>query len=228
MKEISSAYNPKENEAVIFKYWEDNGFFKPKYNKGKKPFVVAIPPPNVTGSLHMGHALNNTIQDVLVRWHRMNNVPTLWVPGTDHAGIATQNVVEKMLKKDGKSRFSVGRAGFIKEVWRWKDQYESHILGQLKTMGCSCDFSRTRFTMDDEYSKAVIKPLITITKKGIFTGIIVLLTGVLDVEPHFQTLRWNTKKEMIFFGISTTRLKTAKGKSQLPPPDPKQCSVIQR
>jgi valyl-tRNA synthetase len=157
MKEIPSAYNPKENEATIFKYWEDNGFFKPKYTKDKKPFVVAIPPPNVTGSLHMGHALNNTIQDVLVRWHRMKGVPTLWIPGTDHAGIATQNVVEKKLKKDGKSRFSVGREGFIEEVWKWKDQYESHILGQLKTMGCSCDFSRTRFTMDQDYSKAVIK-----------------------------------------------------------------------
>lgn len=156
MKEIPKTYNPQENEKEIFNYWEDNGFFKPKFKKGAKPYIVAIPPPNVTGSLHMGHALNNTIQDVLVRWHRMKGVPTLWIPGTDHAGIATQNVVEKKLKKEGKSRFSIGREKFIKEVWRWKDEYEAHILGQLKTMGCSCDFSRTRFTMDKDYAEAVM------------------------------------------------------------------------
>lgn len=157
MEELPKAYNPKENESQIFEYWEKNKLFEPKPVKNKKPFVVAIPPPNVTGSLHMGHALNNTIQDVMVRWHRMRGIPTLWIPGTDHAGIATQNVVEKQLKKEGKSRFTLGREAFIKEVWRWKDEYENHILGQLKTMGCSCDFSRTRFTMDEDYSKAVLK-----------------------------------------------------------------------
>lgn len=157
MKELPKAYNPKEHEETIYKYWEENGFFKPKGVKGKNPYVVAIPPPNVTGSLHMGHALNNTIQDVMIRWHRMKGDPTLWIPGTDHAGIATQNVVEKKLKKDGKSRSDLGRAKFVDEVWKWKDEYEQHILGQLKTMGCSCDFSRTRFTMDEEYSKAVLK-----------------------------------------------------------------------
>lgn len=166
MKELPSAYNPSENESQIFTYWEKNGFFKPQNAKGGNPYVVAIPPPNVTGSLHMGHALNNTIQDVMVRWHRMKGVPTLWIPGTDHAGIATQNVVDKKLRKEGKSRFAMGREAFEKEVWRWKDEYEAHILGQLKTMGCSCDFSRTRFTMDKEYSAAVLEAFVHYYEKG--------------------------------------------------------------
>lgn len=155
MKEIPKTYNPKEYEKQIFTKWEDSSSFVPKSNKST-PFVVAIPPPNVTGSLHMGHALNNTIQDVLIRWHRMKQVPTLWIPGTDHAGIATQHVVEKKLKKEGKSRLSIGREEFIKEIWRWKDEYEKEILGQLKTLGCSCDYTKTRFTMDEEYAKSVI------------------------------------------------------------------------
>lgn len=166
MEELTGPYNPAENEAAIFKYWEENGFFKPNYKKGANPYVVAIPPPNVTGSLHMGHALNNSIQDVMVRWHRMQGEPTLWIPGTDHAGIATQNVVEKKLRKEGKSRFALGREAFEREVWRWKDQYEAHILGQLKTMGCSCDYSRTRFTMDDAYSEAVLEAFVHYYKKG--------------------------------------------------------------
>jgi valyl-tRNA synthetase len=166
MSELKGSYNPKDNEQEIFEYWENNGFFKPKISKGRNPYVVAIPPPNVTGSLHMGHALNNTIQDVLVRWHRMQGEPTLWIPGTDHAGIAAQNVVEKKLRKEGKSRFRMGRPAFEKEVWRWKDEYETHILGQLKTLGCSCDFSRTRFTMDEAYSEAVLEAFVHYYQKG--------------------------------------------------------------
>lgn len=166
MKELTGPYNPADNEATIFKYWEENGHFKPFNKKGANPYVVAIPPPNVTGSLHMGHALNNSIQDVMVRWHRMQGEPTLWIPGTDHAGIAAQNVVEKKLRKEGKSRFALGREAFEQEVWRWKDQYEAHILGQLKTMGCSCDYSRTRFTMDSAYSEAVLEAFVHYYKKG--------------------------------------------------------------
>lgn len=166
VKELKKAYNPKENESKIFNYWDKNGLAKPKYIKGKKPFVVAIPPPNITGTLHMGHALNNTIQDVLVRWHRMMGDPTLWIPGTDHAGIATQNVIEKKLAAEGKSRFDLGREKFVAAAWKWKDEYEERILGQLKVMGCSCDFTRTRFTMDEGYSKAVLKSFIHYYKKG--------------------------------------------------------------
>lgn len=159
-------FETKEQEPLIYKSWEDNGYFKPIKRAGSKPFVVTIPPPNVTGVLHMGHALNNTIQDVLVRWHRMQGDETLWVPGTDHAGIATQNKVEQKLATKGKSRFDIGRENFIKETWKWKEDYEARILGQLKTMGCSCDWEHTRFTMDERYSEAVVETFIHYYKKG--------------------------------------------------------------
>jgi valyl-tRNA synthetase len=166
MKELPKSYDPKINEKKMFELWEEGGYFKPAKKAGVKPFVVAIPPPNVTGSLHMGHALNNTVQDSLVRWNRMKGIPTLWYPGTDHAGIATQNKVEQKLAQDGLSRSDLGREKFIEEVWKWKDKYEVRILGQLKTLGCSCDFSRTRFTMDEAYSKAVLKSFVHYYNKG--------------------------------------------------------------
>lgn len=155
MKELSPQYNPKETEDKIYKLWEESDSFKPVIDPNQKPFVIAIPPPNVTGSLHMGHALNNTIQDILIRRSRMKGVPTLWIPGTDHAAIAIQNVIEKQLAKEGTSRHQIGREEFDKRVWQWIDQYGNTIIGQLKAMGCSCDWSRQRFTMDEDYSEAV-------------------------------------------------------------------------
>jgi len=160
-------YNPKEVEAKIYKFWEEGGFFNPdNLKKAKKPFSITIPPPNVTGSLHMGHALNATIQDVLIRSKRMQGFRALWVPGTDHAGIATQNVVEKKLKKEGKTRFDFGREKFIEEVWKWKEEYGDRILNQLKRLGASCDWSRTAFTMDESYSAAVLESFLQYYKKG--------------------------------------------------------------
>ncbi len=153
---MDKSYKPEEHEKRIYKMWEKGEYFTPKLESDKKPFTVVIPPPNVTGSLHMGHALNNTIQDALIRWHRMKGEPTEYLPGTDHAGIATQNVVEKKLAKEGKTRFDLGRSKFIDEVLQWKNEYETHILGQLKTLGCSCDWSRKRFTMDTNYTKAIL------------------------------------------------------------------------
>lgn len=164
--EMAKSYNPKERDQEIYKAWDDNGYFKPKGRNDSKPFVVTIPPPNVTGVLHMGHALNNTIQDSLVRWHRMKGNTTLWVPGTDHAGIATQNKVEQKLAAKGKTRFDLGRENFIKETWKWKEDYEKRILGQLKTLGCSCDWDHTRFTMDEGYNKAVIETFTRYYEKG--------------------------------------------------------------
>ncbi len=155
MQELPSNYNYKETEDKIYALWEEAGAFKPVIDPNQKPYTIVIPPPNVTGSLHMGHALNNTIQDILIRRSRMRGVPTLWIPGTDHAGIATQNVVEKKLAKEGKTRQELGREEFTKEVWDWVDQYGNTIIGQLKKMGCSCDWSRQRFTMDEGYSEAV-------------------------------------------------------------------------
>ena len=146
-------YDPKAVEAKWYPIWENTGAFKPS-GQGK-PYSVVIPPPNVTGILHMGHALNDTIQDVLVRWHRMRGDDTLWVPGTDHAGIATQNVVEKALRKEGKRRQDLGREAFVERVWEWKKQYGGTIVRQLRALGCSCDWSHERFTMDEGLSRAV-------------------------------------------------------------------------
>ena len=150
-------------EDKIYSYWEKNNLFKP--TKNKKKFSIVIPPPNVTGSLHMGHALNNSIQDLLTRFYRMNNYETLWQPGTDHAGIATQALVEKKLNLSNIKKSNLGRENFIKEVWDWKNQYGDIIINQLKKLGCSCDWSRNAFTMDENLSKAVIKVFVELHKK---------------------------------------------------------------
>ncbi|MGC8976147.1 MAG: valine--tRNA ligase, partial [Candidatus Ratteibacteria bacterium] len=167
MMELESRYNPKEVEEVLYKFWEENRFFYVKPETSKKKYVIVIPPPNITGFLHMGHALNNTIQDILIRWKRMEGYNSLWVPGTDHAGIATQNVVEKELAKKGLNRKQLGREKFIEEVWNWKEKYGTRIIYQLKKLGASCDWSRTRFTMDETLSLAVREAFVRLYKKGL-------------------------------------------------------------
>ena len=159
------SYNHDKIEDKIYKYWEKKGCFKPKKNKNKKYFSIVIPPPNVTGSLHMGHALNNSIQDLLIRHNRNKGLETLWQPGTDHAGIATQLVVEKQLLDKGISRKDLGREKFLNEVWKWKEKYGGIIIEQLKKLGSSCDWSRDRFTMDEGLSKAVLKVFVNLYKK---------------------------------------------------------------
>ena len=157
-KKFLKPYDPKRTEKRIYNLWEKSGYFNPdKLKKSKKKFTVVFPPPNITGSLHIGHALNASIQDVLVRKKRMQGFQTLALPGTDHAGIATQNVVEKQLKKQGLTRFDVGKKEFIKKIWQWKKQYGHRILEQIKNLGISCDWSRTSFTMDKSYSTAVLE-----------------------------------------------------------------------
>lgn len=166
--ELSKTYNPKQVEDRIYRLWEKSGFFNPDKlpKRHKKPYTIVIPPPNVTGELHMGHALNATIQDILIRQKRMQGYKALWLPGTDHAGIATQNVVEKKLRKEGKTRFDLGKEKFIEEVWKWKEEYGNKILNQFKRLGSSCDWSRTRFTMDENYSKAIKEAFLHYYKKG--------------------------------------------------------------
>ena len=158
-------YDPKAVEAKWYPIWENSGAFKPSGTG--EPYSVVIPPPNVTGILHMGHALNDTIQDVLVRWHRMRGFDTLWVPGTDHAGIATQNVVEKALRKEGKRRQDLGREAFVERVWEWKKQYGGTIVRQLRALGCSCDWSHERFTMDEGLSRAVAQVFTRLYDEGL-------------------------------------------------------------
>jgi len=167
MKNIPPRYNPKDHEESIYSKWENSGFFRASPDSAKKPFTIVIPPPNVTGILHMGHALNNTLQDILIRWKRMQGFASLWVPGTDHAGIATQNVVERSLKEKGISRQTLGREKFVDEVWKWREQYGNTIIRQLKRLGASCDWERTRFTMDKGLSDAVLEAFVELYDKGL-------------------------------------------------------------
>ena len=174
-------YNHLTIENEIYDYWEKNKFFKPKKNK-KKCFSIVIPPPNVTGNLHMGHALNNSIQDLLIRFYRMNGYETLWQPGTDHAGIATQAVVEKQLLEKKITKDQLGRNKFIEEVWKWKKKSGDQILNQLKKLGCSCDWSRNRFTMDEDLSKAVTKSFVKLYENKL-------------IYKDTKLVNWDTKLE---------------------------------
>ena len=167
-KELAKNYNPSEFEDRLYSEWCDKGYFKPDPDEKKKPFSIVIPPPNVTGQLHMGHALDETLQDILVRTKRMQGYSTLWVPGTDHAGIATQIKVEERLRVDeGLSRYDLGREKFLERVWDWKDSYEARITGQLKKLGASCDWSRQRFTMDEGCSRAVREVFVNLYDTGL-------------------------------------------------------------
>lgn len=172
--ELEKAYNPKDFEERLYNRWETEGCFKPELKAGsgvnngaQKPFTVVIPPPNVTGILHMGHALNNILQDIIVRYQRMNGRPTLWVPGTDHAGIATQNVVERRLKKEGSDRHKLGREKFLERTWQVKNEHHAIITHQLKKLGASVDWSRERFTMDEGLSKAVRHVFVSLYERGL-------------------------------------------------------------
>jgi len=216
-------YNHKKVESRIYSYWEKNKLFKPK--KNKKTFSMVIPPPNVTGSLHMGHALNNSLQDVLVRYHRMNKFETLWQPGTDHAGIATQALVEKNLKSKGIDKNEIGREKFIEKVWQWKDEYGGKIINQLKKLGCSCDWSRNAFTMDKNLSKSVVKVFIDLyNKKLIFKAKklvnwdTVLKTAISDLEvdqrevnSKLYYIKYNIENSSETITIATTRPETMLG-----------------
>ncbi|SDF20113.1 valine--tRNA ligase [Sporolituus thermophilus] len=166
-KTIPTVYDPATVESKWYKYWEDEGLFHAEVEPDKEPFSIVIPPPNVTGQLHMGHALDNTLQDILIRFKRMQGYNTLWMPGTDHAGIATQIKVEEMLAKEGLTRYDLGREKFIDRVWEWKRQYGSRIIKQLKSLGASCDWPRERFTMDEGCSRAVREVFVSLYEKGL-------------------------------------------------------------
>jgi len=216
-------YIHSDVEDKIYSYWEKNNLFKPTINK--KKFSVVIPPPNVTGSLHMGHALNNSIQDLLVRYHRMNSYETLWQPGTDHAGIATQALVEKKLIADGIDKNEIGREKFIEKVWEWKEQYGDIIINQLKRLGCSCDWSRNAFTMDENLSKSVVKVFVELHKKKLIykdkklvNWDTVLKTAISDLEVdqrEVNSLMYYIKYPIDdsdkFITIATTRPETMLG-----------------
>ena len=165
--EINKAYEARQIEQKWYRWWEEKGYFKPAQSTDKPPFTILIPPPNVTGILHIGHVLNNTLQDVAVRYQRMMGRPTLWLPGVDHAGIATQNMVEKTIAKDGLTRHDLGREKLVEKIWEWKHEKGNIILDQLKLLGASCDWDRLRFTMDDMLSRAVKEVFVTLYEQGL-------------------------------------------------------------
>ena len=216
-------YNHTQIEDNIYSYWEKNNLFKPK--KNKKKFSIVIPPPNVTGRLHMGHALNNSIQDLLTRFHRMNNFETLWQPGTDHAGIATQALVEQKLSTQNIKKNEIGREKFIKKVWEWKNEYGNIIITQLKKLGCSCDWSRTAFTMDDNLSESVLKVFVELHKKKLIYKAkklvnwdTVLKTAISDLEvdqrevnSKLYHIKYPINETTEFITIATTRPETMLG-----------------
>lgn len=164
---LDKTYDPTAVEKRWFPFWMNGGYFRPEKNPAGQPFSIVIPPPNITGSLHMGHALNNTLQDILCRYKRMDGYKVLWVPGTDHAGIATQNVVERQLKQQGLDRWQLGREKFVERVWTWRDESGGHIVNQLKALGVSCDWSRERFTMDAGLSRAVREVFVRLYEEGL-------------------------------------------------------------
>jgi len=164
---LSKAYEPSGVEEKWYAFWMEGGFFRADSHSTKPQYSIVIPPPNVTGSLHMGHALNNTLQDILIRFKRMQGFNTLWMPGTDHAGIATQNVVERKLAEEGVDRHSLGREKFIQRVWQWKEEYGGVITKQLKKLGASCDWDRERFTMDEGLSEAVREVFVRLYNEGL-------------------------------------------------------------
>ena len=182
-EQIPKNYDPAIVEGKWYKVWTDEGYFTPGPEPKGEPFTIVIPPPNVTDRLHVGHAFNNALQDAIIRMKRMQGFDTLWVPGTDHAGIATQNVVERRLAREGKNRHDMGREAFVAEVWKWKEQYGNEIISQLKTIGASCDWTRERFTMDEGCSQAVRETFVRLYDKGlIYRG-----SYIVNWCPHCRT-----------------------------------------
>ncbi len=218
-------YDHSIQEKKIYDFWENKKLFSPLKTKNNRKFSIVIPPPNVTGRLHMGHALNNSLQDVLIRFYRMNGYETLWQPGTDHAGIATQAVVEKNLSKEGINKNDIGREKFIEKVWEWKAESGDLIINQLKKLGCSCDWSRSRFTMDEDLSKAVIKVFVSLYNDKLIykdkklvnwdtklqTAISDLEVIQQDVQSQLYYIKYPIENSQDFITIATTRPETMMG-----------------
>ncbi len=224
-RELSKTYDPQSVEPRIYQMWTDGGHFHDEVDTKKKPYSIVIPPPNVTGQLHLGHAFDNTLQDILIRTKRMQGYCTVWVPGTDHAGIATQIKVEENLRREGKTRYDLGREAFVELVWDWKRQYGSRIITQLKTLGSSCDWSRERFTMDEGCSRAVREVFVRLYEKGlIYKGSRIInwcpqcTTALSDTEveyneqhSHLWHIRYPVKGSGEFLTVATTRPETMLG-----------------
>lgn len=224
-KEMDKIYNPKDVEENIYKEWEEKGYFKAEVNRHKKPFTIVMPPPNITGKLHMGHALDETMQDILIRFKRMQGFEALWVPGTDHASIATEAKVVEQLKKEGLSKEEIGREKFLERTWQWKKEYGGNIVNQLRKLGASCDWSRERFTMDEGCSRAVREFFVKLYEKGlIYRGEKIInwcpncKTSISDSEVNFKEMDgnfWHINYKLVdsldHVTVATTRPETMFG-----------------
>ena len=225
MKELAKTYSPADFEEKIYSNWCEKGYFTPKIDKSKPHYSIVIPPPNITGQLHMGHALDNTLQDILIRYKRMCGYCTLWVPGTDHASIATEAKIVEAMRKEGLTKDDVGRDGFLKRAWAWKEQYGGRIISQLKKLGSSCDWTRERFTMDEGCSKAVKEVFVRLYNKGlVYRGERIInwcphcLTSISDAEVeyeeqdgHFWHIKYPFKDGGGYLEFATTRPETMLG-----------------
>ena len=224
-KDLAKQYDPKDVEDRIYKFWLDGKYFHAKCDPEKKPYTIVIPPPNITGQLHMGHALDNTLQDILIRYRRMQGYDALWLPGTDHASIATEAKIVEAMRKEGITKEDIGREGFLKRAWEWKEKFGGRIIEQLKKMGSSCDWDRERFTMDEGCSKAVKEVFVNLYNKGlIYRGERIVnwcphcLTSISDAEVeyedqagHFWHLRYPFKDGSGYLELATTRPETMLG-----------------
>ncbi|MGI5856115.1 MAG: valine--tRNA ligase [Candidatus Merdivicinus sp.] len=224
-KELEKMYNPRDFEDRIYQFWMDGGYFTPEIDKSKPMFSIVMPPPNITGQLHMGHAVDNTLQDILTRWKRMQGYCTLWLPGTDHASIATEAKIVEAMRKDGVSKEQIGREKFLERAWDWKRQYGGRIVEQLKKLGSSCDWTRERFTMDDGCSEAVQTVFMQLYEKGlIYRGERIInwcphcKTSISDVEVEYEDqqgsfwhLRYPLKDGSGWLNLATTRPETLLG-----------------
>ncbi|MGQ9823691.1 MAG: valine--tRNA ligase [Desulfotomaculales bacterium] len=222
---MPATYDPKEVEEKWYRFWEENRFFHPRVDSEQKAFSIVMPPPNVTGQLHMGHALNNTLQDILIRWRRMQGYNTLWLPGTDHAGIATQARVEEDLAREGLSRYDLGREKFLERVWAWKEKYGHRITEQLRRLGASCDWERERFTMDEGCSEAVREVFVRLYERGLIYRDNYIInwcprcqTTISDIEVEHEEIpgqlyyvRYPVKNSAEFVVVATTRPETMLG-----------------
>ena len=224
-KNLEKTYNPKEIEAKLYEKWCEEKYFHAEVDRSKKPFTTVMPPPNITGKLHMGHALDNTLQDILIRYKRMQGYNALWIPGTDHAAISTEVKVTNQLKAEGIDKKELGREGFLKRTWQWKEEYAGTIEGQLKKLGVSCDWDRERFTMDEGCSNAVKEVFLRLHEKGfIYKGSRIInwcpvcKTSLSDAEVEHEEQAgyfWHIKYPIVgterFLEIATTRPETLLG-----------------
>jgi valyl-tRNA synthetase len=247
--DLPKAYEPGSVEAKWYRFWEEGGYFKPRPNPARKPFVISMPPPNVTGALHLGHAITATVEDSLIRYHRMKGDETLWVPGEDHAGIATQTVVERLLAREGTDRHKIGREAFIARVWQWVHQYKSRIQDQHRRLGVSADWSRERFTLDEGLSKAVREVFVRLYEEGlIYRGERIInwcprcMSAISDLEVnHVETpgkltyVRYPLKPiegetETKYISVATTRPETILGDTgvAVSPKDPRYKDIVGR